>query len=192
MSKWSTVSLAVLIAAAGVALAGNNKSDKNSRNTPNNNQTGANSLTTPAANSDLFDAFVNAGNCKTFVAAIKAAGLEQTFRSKEIYTVFAPTDEAFGKLPPGTVELLLKPENKEHLANILKFHVLPGKINFRDVSRMQESSQTLLGQTFGIENRDGKVWVGTNQKLMGAIVKQDFPATNGVVHFIDAVMMPRQ
>lgn len=182
MKTLTALSLAAVVAAGGVALAGNTK--------PSANQPTSTKQTNATANA--FDTINAAGNCKTFIAAVKAAGLNETFQGKEPYTVFVPTDEAWAKLPPGTVETLLKPENKEHLANILKFHVLPGTITARDIARMQESSQTLLGQSFSVEFRDNKVWIGTAPKLMAAIGKSDVYTTNGVVHYIDGVMMPRQ
>jgi uncharacterized surface protein with fasciclin (FAS1) repeats len=182
MKNWTAVSLIAVVAAAGVAIAGNNSPSANKPTTTNPTNASAN----------VFDTAVASGNCKTFASAVKAAGLVETFKAAGPYTVFVPTDEAWAKLPPGTVETFLKPENKERLASILKFHVLQGQIAARDISRMKESSQTLLGQSFSIENRDGKVWIGTDVKLMASITKSDVYATNGVVHYIDAVMLPRQ
>lgn len=182
MKKWTIVSLVAVVAAAGIAVAGGG--------TPTANKP---ATTTPAkSNTNVFETAIASGNCKTFAAAVKAAGFEKTFSGEGPFTLFVPTDEAWAKLPPGTVEEFLKPENKERLTNILQFHVLPGQIVARDLGRMRESSQTLLGQSFAIENRDGKVWVGTNPKLMAAITQADTFANNGVVHFIDAVILPRQ
>lgn len=182
MKTWTAASLVALVAAAGVALAGNTTPTANKPTTANTNKATAN----------LFDTAVASGNCKTFAAAVKAAGLESTFKGEGPYTVFVPTDEAWAKLPAGTVEAFLKAENKERLASILQFHILPGQIAARDLGRMQESSQTLLGQSFTIDNHDNKTWVGTDMKLMAAITKSDVYATNGVIHYIDAVMLPRQ
>ncbi|MBL8745297.1 MAG: fasciclin domain-containing protein [Phycisphaerae bacterium] len=182
MKTWTAVSLVALVAAAGVALAGNT--------TPTANKPANTNSTKATAN--VLDTAIASGNCKTFAAAVKAAGLESTFKGEGPYTVFVPTDEAWAKLPAGTVEAFLKPENRERLASILQFHVLPGHITARDLGRMQESSQTLLGQSFNIENRENKIWVGTDIKLMASITQPDVPATNGVIHYIDAVMLPRQ
>lgn len=182
MKNWTAVSLVALVAAAGIAVAGNTTpaANKPATTTPNK------------ATANIFDTAFASGNCKTFASAVKAAGLTETFQGPGPYTVFVPTDEAWAKLPPGTVEAFLKAENKERLASILKFHVLPGQIVARDLARMQESSQTLLGQSFTIDNHDGKTWVGTDIKLMASITKSDVYATNGVIHYIDAVMLPRQ
>lgn len=182
MKTLTIVSLVALVAAAGVAVAGNNS--------PNANKPAATNPTKATAN--VFETAVASGNCKTFASAVKAAGLTETFSGPGPYTVFVPTDEAWAKLPAGTVEAFLKAENKERLVSILKFHVLPGQIVARDLGRMQESSQTLLGQSFSIDNRDNKTWVGTDIKLMASITKSDVFATNGVIHYIDAVMLPRQ
>lgn len=181
MKKWTTVSLVALVAAAGVALAGGNPTANKPASTNNAKST-----------TNVFQTALASGNCKTFAAAVKAAGLESEFSAEGPFTLFVPTDEAWAKLPPGTVEEFLKPANKERLASILKFHVLPGQIAARDLGRMKESSQTLLGQSFTIENRDQKIWIGTDIKLMASITQPDVYASNGIVHYIDAVMLPRQ
>ena len=124
-----------------------------------------------------------AGQFKTLVAAVKAAGLVKTLNGKGPFTVFAPTDEAFAKLPAGTVENLLKPENKEKLVAVLTYHVLPGKLMAADLTTT--NAKTLNGKELAIKVDAGKVTVG------GAnVIKTDIEASNGVIHVIDAVLVP--
>jgi uncharacterized surface protein with fasciclin (FAS1) repeats len=114
---------------------------------------------------------------------VKAAGLVETLNGKGPFTVFAPTDEAFAKLPAGTVENLLKPENKEKLVAVLTYHVLPGELMAADVRTT--NAKTVNGKKLAIKVHDGKVTVG------GAnVVKTDIAASNGVIHVIDAVLIP--
>jgi uncharacterized surface protein with fasciclin (FAS1) repeats len=120
----------------------------------------------------------------TLVAAVVAAGLAETLSGDGPFTVFAPTNEAFAKLPAGTVEELVKPENKEKLAAILTYHVVAGKALSSDLSDGQ-SIKTVNGQ-------EVKVSVGDNVKVDGAIVTTpDLEASNGVIHVIDSVIMPK-
>lgn len=138
----------------------------------------------------VIDTADEAGSFKTLLAAVEAAGLTSALEGKGPFTVFAPTDEAFAKLPAGTVESLLKPENRDTLASILKFHVLPGRVFADQAVTMTESIKTLQGSTFSITVKDGKVWIG-NDKAMAEIVSTDIEAGNGVIHVIDAVIMPK-
>ncbi len=124
-----------------------------------------------------------AGQFKTLVAALTAAGLVDTLNSKGPFTVFAPTDEAFAKLPAGTVETLLKPENKDKLTAILTYHVLAGKVMAADVKT--SSPKTVNGKEVAIKVEGGKVTVGTAN-----VVKTDIAASNGVIHVIDTVLLP--
>ena len=124
-----------------------------------------------------------AGQLNTLVAAVKAAGLVDTLNGKGPFTVFAPTDEAFAKLPTGTLEGLLKPENKEKLAGILTYHVLPGKVMAADVKTSKV--KTVNGKEAAIKVDSGKVMVGAAN-----VVKTDIAASNGVIHVIDTVLMP--
>jgi uncharacterized surface protein with fasciclin (FAS1) repeats len=119
------------------------------------------------------------------VAAVKAAGLVDTLKGKGPLTVFAPTDEAFAKLPAGTVENLLKPENKDKLTAILTYHVVPGRVTASEVVSLS-SAPTVNGGTLDINTQDGKVMVDNAQ-----VVQTDIMATNGVIHVIDSVMLPR-
>lgn len=137
-----------------------------------------------AAEKDVVDTAVEAGQFQTLAAALEAAGLVDTLKGAGPFTVFAPTDEAFAKLPAGTVESLLEPENKERLTAILTYHVVPGKVMSQDVAGVDEV-KTVNGKTIDVEV-DGSV-----VKLDDATVTQaDIAATNGVIHVIDAVMLP--
>ena len=124
-----------------------------------------------------------AGQFKTLVAAVKAAGLVETLNGAGPFTVFAPTDDAFAKLPAGTVEDLLKPENKAKLKAVLTYHVIPGKIMAADVKT--SNVKTVNGKEIAVKAADGKVTIG------GAnVVKADVAASNGVIHVIDSVLIP--
>ncbi len=133
---------------------------------------------------DIVDTAVAAGSFNTLVAAVQAAGLEDTLRSEGPFTVFAPTDEAFAKLPAGTVEELLKPENKDQLVAILTYHVVPGKVTSADVVKL-DSAKSVSDKTIDINVKDGKVMVDNAQ-----VVKADIMTSNGVIHVIDAVILP--
>ena len=136
------------------------------------------------ARTDIVDTAVGAGSFKTLVAAIQAAGLVDTLKGDGPFTVFAPTDEAFAKLPKGTVERLLKPENKAKLQAILTYHVIAGKVKSADVVRLT-GAKTVQGQQVDIKVADGKVMVdGAN------VVKTDIETSNGVIHVIDSVILP--
>ncbi len=133
---------------------------------------------------DIVDTAVGAGSFTTLVAAVQAAGLEETLRGEGPYTVFAPTDEAFAALPEGTVESLLKPENKEQLVAILTYHVVPGKVTSADVVKVKEA-KSVNGKGIPIAVNDGKVKVDN-----ATVVTPDVMASNGVIHVIDAVIIP--
>jgi uncharacterized surface protein with fasciclin (FAS1) repeats len=134
---------------------------------------------------DIVDTAVAAGSFKTLVTAVKAAGLVETLKGSGPFTVFAPTDEAFAKLPAGTLETLLKPENKEKLKGILTYHVVAGKVMAKDVVTLKEA-KTVNGQMLTIAVKDGKVMVDSAN-----VVKTDVAASNGVIHVIDAVLLPK-
>ena len=134
---------------------------------------------------DIVDTAVKAGSFKTLVAAVKAAGLGETLRGAGPFTVFAPTDEAFAKLPAGTVEDLLKPENKTKLTAILTYHVVPGKVMAADVVKLT-SAKTVQGQSVAVSANHGTVMVD-NAK----VVKTDIVTSNGVIHVIDSVILPK-
>jgi uncharacterized surface protein with fasciclin (FAS1) repeats len=139
------------------------------------------------AASDIVDTAVAAGSFNTLVAAVKAAGLVDTLKGKGPFTVFAPTDDAFAKLPKGTVETLLKPENKKQLVSILTYHVAPGKYDAKRITASKSKQfglKSVQGANIAVDLRDGV-------KVSGAkVVKTDVAASNGVIHVIDTVIMP--
>ncbi|MEX0893927.1 MAG: fasciclin domain-containing protein [Gemmatimonadota bacterium] len=135
---------------------------------------------------DIVGVAVDAGSFQTLLAAAKAAGLVATLQSKGPFTVFAPTDAAFAKLPEGTVEALL--QDPARLAEILKYHVVPGRIGAADVLRAGSATPTTAqGQVLDVRVVDGKVMVNG-----ATVVQADVDASNGVIHVIDAVMLPRE
>lgn len=138
----------------------------------------------PKASADIVDTAVSAGSFGTLVAAVQAAGLVDTLKSEGPFTVFAPTDEAFAKLPAGTVESLLLPENKDQLVAILTYHVVAGKVMASDVVGLS-SATTVQGSDIAIVVKDGAVSIN-NAK----VVKTDIETSNGVIHVIDTVIMP--
>ena len=140
---------------------------------------------TAAKAADIVDTAVSAGQFKTLVQAVQAAGLVDTLKSGGPFTVFAPTDEAFAKLPAGTVENLLKPENREKLRSVLTYHVVPGKVTSADIAGKTAMPKTVQGATVDIDATKGGVMVD-NAK----VVKPDVMASNGVIHVIDTVIMP--
>jgi uncharacterized surface protein with fasciclin (FAS1) repeats len=121
---------------------------------------------------------------KTLVAAVKAADLVDTLSGEGPFTVFAPTDEAFGKLPEGTLQDLLKPENKKKLAGILTYHVVAGKVMAADVVKLK-NAKTVQGQRVRIRVKDGNVMINRAK-----VTKTDIPCKNGVIHVLDAVILP--
>lgn len=140
-------------------------------------------MTSTATAADIVDTAV-AGHFTTLVAALKAAGLVDTLRGPGPFTVFAPTDEAFAKLPAGTLEMLLKPENKAKLQSILTYHVVSGKVMSQDVVKLH-SAKTVEGGSIAISSMNGGVMVNNAH-----VIKADIVASNGVIHVIDTVIMP--
>jgi uncharacterized surface protein with fasciclin (FAS1) repeats len=138
-----------------------------------------------AAMKDIVDTAVEAGKFNTLVAAVKAAGLVDTLKGTGPFTVFAPTDDAFAKLPKGTVEDLLKPENKAKLVSILTYHVLPSKVMAADIAGKKMGAKTVQGTEIAVDATSG---VKIND---ATVVTADVAATNGVIHIIDAVLMPK-
>ena len=134
---------------------------------------------------DIVDTAVSAGDFSTLVAALEAAELVDVLRGDGPFTVFAPTDDAFAKLPAGTLESLLRPENKAKLQSILTYHVVPGKYMAADVVGMN-SAKTVNGQNFDIRKSYGKVMVDD-----ATVVKTDIMTSNGVIHVIDSVILPK-
>jgi uncharacterized surface protein with fasciclin (FAS1) repeats len=138
------------------------------------------------AKKDIVDTAVSAGSFNTLVAAVKAADLVDTLKGEGPFTVFAPTDDAFAKLPAGTLEDLLKPENKDKLASILTYHVVPGKVMAKDVASMK-MAETVNGQSFMVSLEGDNVMID-NAK----VVKADIECSNGVIHVIDSVILPKE
>lgn len=134
---------------------------------------------------DIVDTAVSAGSFKTLVAAVQAAGLVDTLKGPGPFTVFAPTDEAFAKLPAGTVENLLKPENKAKLASILTYHVVSGNVTAEQVVKMN-SATTVNGKPLHIKVTNGSVMVNNAN-----VIKTDIATSNGVIHVIDTVVLPK-
>lgn len=137
----------------------------------------------PKPTNTVVEIAVGADDFSTLVAAVKAGGLVEALSGEGPFTIFAPTNEAFAKLPKGTVETLLKPENKEKLASILKYHVVAGKVMAADVKAGKV--KTLNGAEATIAIADGKVTIDKAN-----IVKTDIVGTNGVIHVIDSVILP--
>ena len=136
---------------------------------------------------DIVETAVAAGSFNTLVTAVKAAGLVDTLKGPGPFTVFAPTDEAFAKLPGGTVENLLKPENKRQLVAILSYHVVPGKVmSSKDLLGKKTMAKTVEGTQISIDATDG---VRVNN---AKVVKADIEASNGVIHVIDMVIIPKE
>jgi len=138
-----------------------------------------------APQKDIVDTAVAAGTFNTLATALKAAGLVDTLKGTGPFTVFAPTDEAFAKLPAGTIEDLLKPENKAKLVSILTYHVVPGAVSSGEVVKMT-SAKTVQGQSVKIVAKDGGVMIDGAK-----VVKADVKASNGVIHVIDSVILPQ-
>lgn len=170
VSSIALVAVAMLVE-SGVSLAGNPK-----------DRAAAAATTQPQ---DIVSTAVAAGSFKTLAAALQAAGLVETLQGKGPFTVFAPTDEAFAKLPKGTVEELLKPENKEKLTAILTYHVVAGQVMAKDVVGL-EKAKTVNGQSLTIKVKDGAVSIDNAN-----VVKTDIVCSNGVIHVIDSVVLPK-
>ena len=141
---------------------------------------------TPAARADIVDTAVAAGQFKTLAAALTAAGLVGTLKGPGPFTVFAPTDAAFAKLPAGTVETLLKPENKAMLVSVLTYHVVPGRVMSSALAGKTTDAKTVEGRAVTVDARMGGVSVNGAK-----VVAADVAATNGVIHVIDTVLIPK-
>jgi uncharacterized surface protein with fasciclin (FAS1) repeats len=137
-----------------------------------------------AMGSDIVDTAVAAGQFKTLAAALKAAGLVDTLKGPGPFTVFAPTDAAFAALPAGTVETLLKPENKAKLTAILTYHVVAGKVMAAEVTKLKEA-KTVNGAAVTVAVNGGTVMINDAK-----VTTADIPASNGVIHVIDKVLIP--
>ncbi len=141
-------------------------------------------MVSSASAADIVDTAV-AGHFNTLVAAVKAAGLVDTLKGPGPFTVFAPTDAAFAKLPPGTLDNLLKPENRDKLREILSYHVVSGEVMAKDVVKLH-SADTVAGKPLTIESGANGVMVNNAH-----VTKTDIRASNGVIHVIDTVLLPK-
>lgn len=142
-------------------------------------------MTAQANAADIVETAASAGSFGTLLAAVEAAGLAETLKGEGPFTVFAPTDEAFAKLPDGTVESLLQPQNRERLEQVLTYHVVPGRIMSSDLAGQETTAETVAGGELAIDATGSAVMVE------GATVSQaDIEASNGVIHVIDSVMLP--
>jgi len=137
-----------------------------------------------SAKNDIVDTAVANGSFNTLAAALNAAGLVDTLKGDGPFTVFAPTDEAFAKLPAGTVESLLKPQNKDKLISILTYHVVPGEVKAKDVVKLRAAT-TVQGSDVHVNVKGNKVKIDNANVLM-----TDVAASNGVIHVIDSVILP--
>ena len=142
------------------------------------------------ADKDIIDNAVNSKDHTTLVAAVKAAGLVETLEGKGPFTVFAPTNTAFGKLPAGTVDTLVKPENKATLTKILTYHVVPGKLNAADLKDGQKLT-TVEGEQLTVKKSGGKAMIVDAKGGSSTITIPDVNQSNGVIHVIDTVVMPK-
>lgn len=193
MQKNTMIFIAVLAVAVigGVMLIsqGNNNSANNAQGEPameqNQGQAELDSMDQGmASEQNIVEVAQSAGSFTTLVAAVEAAGLAETLSGPGPFTVFAPTDEAFAKLPAGTVESLLLPENREQLVSILTYHVVPGKVMAADVVNLQTAT-TVQGSHITIDASSGAVMVDN-----ATVTQTDIEASNGVIHVIDTVIIP--
>lgn len=142
-------------------------------------------VATRDATPDIVDTAIAAGSFSTLVVAVQAADLVDTLKGPGPFTVFAPTDEAFAKLPAGTVESLLEPENKDQLVAILTYHVVPGRVPAANLAGKRGSVATVQGSDLHIDGRDGVRVEQSN------VTSADIMASNGIIHVIDAVLLPK-
>ena len=180
MRRILILAVALVALALGVAACGGDD-DSDSAAVPAPAQTEP----AAAAESDIVDTAVSAGSFTTLIAALEAADLADTLRGDGPYTVFAPTDEAFAKLPAGTLDELLKPENKDQLTAILTYHVAEGSVASADLSDGQ-TIPTLQGSELTVAISGGTVRVGD-----GTVTTPDVAASNGVIHVVDTVLLPK-
>ncbi len=139
----------------------------------------------PRPGKDIVDTAIAAGSFKTLVAAVQAAGLVDTLKGQGPFTVFAPTDDAFAKLPAGTVENLLKPENKDKLKAILLYHVVAGKVDAKDAMKLT-TAKTVNGEPLTLMVHGGSLMINN-----ATVIKADIECSNGVIHVIDTVLLPQ-
>jgi len=179
---------AVLALALTTAACGSDDADTAATSAPATTSASATPSPSPSesmASADIVDTAVAAGDFTTLAAALEAAGLVETLKGEGPFTVFAPTDEAFAKLPAGTVETLLKPENKAKLTRILTYHVVSGKVMAADVVKVK-SAKAVSGDTLTVMTQGSNVMIDKAH-----VVKTDIAASNGVIHVVDTVLLPK-
>ncbi|MEP6715780.1 MAG: fasciclin domain-containing protein [Terriglobia bacterium] len=148
------------------------------------------------ATKDIVDNAVNSADHTTLVAAVKAAGLVETLKGAGPFTVFAPTNEAFAKLPAGTVDTLVKPENKDTLVKILTYHVVPGRLTAADLKKQIKAGggkamlKTVQGEMLTAKMMGGKLMLTDEKGGMSTVTISDVMQSNGVIHVVDTVLMP--
>src|SRR5713226_9841112 len=138
---------------------------------------------------NIIENAVNSADHTTLVAAVKAAGLVETLEGAGPFTVFAPTNEAFAKLPAGTVETLVKPENKAKLTKVLTYHVVPGKLEASSLTDGKKL-KTVEGEELTVKHQDGKVWIVDAKGGSSTVTIPNVNQSNGVIHVVDTVLMP--
>jgi uncharacterized surface protein with fasciclin (FAS1) repeats len=179
----AAVALAIAVAGVGIAACSSNSSSPTTTNKPSTTST-----TAAMAEQNIVQIASSNPNFSTLVAAVKAAGLVDTLSGPGPYTVFAPTNAAFAALPAGTVDTLLKPENQAELKKILTYHVVPGKVVAADVK--PGTITTAEGGTITVSVENGKVVLTDAKGGKATVTQTDIMASNGVIHVINAVLMP--
>ncbi len=189
LTKKPRLAATIAVAAiAGLAL-GACSSTSDAATTPNTTTTTADSsMSTTPAGKTIVEIAAGNPDFSTLVTAVSAAGLAETLSGPGPFTVFAPTNEAFAKLPAGTVETLLEPANKEQLAAVLTYHVVPAAVMAKDVK--PGTVETVNGATFTVAVEDGSVILTDGQGNKAKVITTDIVASNGVIHVIDAVLLP--
>lgn len=180
--------LAVVIIAGGIFWFVNRDDSSSTNNTTQTNQQTIQEAAKEAR--DIIETAVASSDLSTLVAAVKAAGLVETLQGKGPYTVLAPTNDAFAKLPAGTVDTLLKPENKDQLTSILTYHVISGDITSKQLTNGQVVP-TVQGQNLTVEITDGKVYFVDAKGGKAMVTTADVDTSNGTVHIIDSVLLPQ-
>ena len=148
------------------------------------------------ADENIVQNAMNSKDHTTLVAAVKAAGLVDTLQSPGPFTVFAPTNEAFAKLPAGTVDTLLKPENKKTLTNVLTYHVVPGRLSAKDLMEKIRAGngkamlKTVEGEDLTFAEKDGRLWISDAKGGSAQVTIRNVMQSNGVIHVIDTVLLP--
>jgi uncharacterized surface protein with fasciclin (FAS1) repeats len=185
MSIGKTYLSLTALAVAGILLAACGTTSS----TASNSSSASMSAASPAATQNIVQIASANGDFSTLVTAVKAAGLVDTLSGTGPFTVFAPTNEAFAALPAGTLDTLLKPENKATLASILTYHVVSGSLYAKDVKA--GDVMTVNGATFTVSVDNGSVFITDGKGNKAKIVQTDIAATNGVIHVINAVLLPK-